>query len=221
MGKLSCLNFPVTIDGMDGQTLGESIRVAREAAGMSQGALAKEVGASLRAVGGWERGEVTPTGRNLARLREVLPGWAEPPARGYVQIPRIRWEDQPPSLEEVFYLVENAEAVLSRALDGGMQGVVDGANSGALMGAVISARHLLNQAVHGLRERGPVKQSDVVEVEEIDAQAPEPKQGTGSSAGGSPRGAGASIGAAGKQSEVPERDPIPDHLSGESTRSAQ
>ena len=50
---------------------GEQIRTARKKAGMSQGQLAKAVGASLRAVGSWERGENSP---NLAevRLREVL-----------------------------------------------------------------------------------------------------------------------------------------------------
>ena len=55
---------------------GEQIRTARKRAGMSQGQLAKAVGASLRAVGSWERDGNSP---NLAevRLREVLDPYLE------------------------------------------------------------------------------------------------------------------------------------------------
>lgn len=55
--------------------------------------------------------------------------------------------------------------------------------------------------------------------ERTDAQEPESQQGTGGSAGGGTGGGGTPM--TGAESETPVRDPIPDHLSGESTRSAQ
>lgn len=54
-----------------GGMIGERITAARTRKGMSQQALADRVGASLRSVGNWERGQQIST-RNLIKLSDAL-----------------------------------------------------------------------------------------------------------------------------------------------------
>ncbi|WP_344251001.1 helix-turn-helix transcriptional regulator [Isoptericola hypogeus] len=56
---------------------GSEIRAARKRAGLSQKELGKRVGASLRTVGNWERGETSSKG-STERLIEVLRPWLKP-----------------------------------------------------------------------------------------------------------------------------------------------
>lgn len=53
-------------------TLGERIRDARRAAGLSQEKLAERVGVTRQAVTKWENGQSAPSTENLLRLAEVL-----------------------------------------------------------------------------------------------------------------------------------------------------
>lgn len=59
-------------------TFGTNVKAAREAAGLTQRALGDLLEVEGLAVSRWERGEVTPTGKNLAALCAVLgcePAW--------------------------------------------------------------------------------------------------------------------------------------------------
>lgn len=53
-------------------SLGARIRLARKAKGMSQGALAEEIGVTTQAVSQWERDETNPTSENLFALGEAI-----------------------------------------------------------------------------------------------------------------------------------------------------
>lgn len=55
-------------------SLGDYIRAARVAAGLSQEALAIRIGHSQGAVSTWEGGGSTPTARALSALARELPG---------------------------------------------------------------------------------------------------------------------------------------------------
>ena len=57
---------------MTTQTLGERIRAARQAAGLSQEKLAERLGLTRQAVTKWETGQSAPSTENLLRLAEVL-----------------------------------------------------------------------------------------------------------------------------------------------------
>ena len=57
---------------MTTQTLGERIRAARQAAGLSQEKLAERLGLTRPAVTKWESGQSAPSTENLLRLAEVL-----------------------------------------------------------------------------------------------------------------------------------------------------
>lgn len=57
---------------MTTQTLGERIRAARQAAGLSQEKLAERLGLTRQAVTKWESGQSAPSTENLLRLAEVL-----------------------------------------------------------------------------------------------------------------------------------------------------
>ena len=75
----------------DGRTLGQAVREARLAKGMSMGQLAAAVERSTASVRRWERDEGTPSDDVLEKLRTVLdlgPGPFEPP-------------DDPPEIERV------------------------------------------------------------------------------------------------------------------------
>src|SRR5687767_20323 len=61
-----------------GKTLAERIKQAREAAGLSQAALATAIGTTSLAISTWERGLYAPTDENLVRVAAVLdksPAW--------------------------------------------------------------------------------------------------------------------------------------------------
>lgn len=64
-----CPNVTVIMTPVD--TLGQRIKLARQAAGLRQVDLAQAVGVSLTAVKNWERGVVTPKDR-IGRLQQVL-----------------------------------------------------------------------------------------------------------------------------------------------------
>jgi transcriptional regulator with XRE-family HTH domain len=53
-------------------TIGRSITVAREAASMSKGELARMMGVDRRAVTRWEAGQHRPTDTNLAAMAELF-----------------------------------------------------------------------------------------------------------------------------------------------------
>ena len=57
---------------MTTETLGERIRAARQAAGLSQEKLAERLGLTRQAVTKWETGQSAPSTENLLRLAEVL-----------------------------------------------------------------------------------------------------------------------------------------------------
>ena len=57
---------------MTTETLGERIRAARQAAGLSQEKLAEQLGLTRQAVTKWETGQSAPSTENLLRLAEVL-----------------------------------------------------------------------------------------------------------------------------------------------------
>lgn len=57
---------------MTTQTLGERIRAARQAAGLSQEKLAERLGLTRQAVTKWETGQSAPSTENLLHLAEVL-----------------------------------------------------------------------------------------------------------------------------------------------------
>ena len=57
---------------MTTQTLGERIRAARQAAGLSQEKLAERLGLTRQAVTKWESGQSAPSTENLLHLAEVL-----------------------------------------------------------------------------------------------------------------------------------------------------
>lgn len=59
-------------------TLGRNIRAARIEAGLTQRVLAHDLGLDIRAVSRWERGGISPSRENLAKLALKLgrdPGW--------------------------------------------------------------------------------------------------------------------------------------------------
>ncbi len=59
-------------------TIGLNIRQARRSAGLTQRRLAQDLGLDIRAVNRWERGGITPSRGNLAKLAAHLdrdPGW--------------------------------------------------------------------------------------------------------------------------------------------------
>lgn len=58
--------------------LGQNIRDARLSAGFTQRSLAIALDLDIRAVNRWEKGGITPSGENLAKLSHLLscdPGW--------------------------------------------------------------------------------------------------------------------------------------------------
>lgn len=59
-------------------TLARNILDARLAAGYTQRTLAIEMGLDIRAISRWERGGITPSRENLAKLADLTkrdPGW--------------------------------------------------------------------------------------------------------------------------------------------------
>ncbi len=57
---------------MDTQAIGARIRAARERSGLTQAALATQVGVSRSAVAQWETGRAGQVGGNLAQIASVL-----------------------------------------------------------------------------------------------------------------------------------------------------
>ena len=57
---------------MTTETLGERIRAARQAAGLSQEKLAERLGLTRQAVTKWETGQSAPSTENLLHLAEVM-----------------------------------------------------------------------------------------------------------------------------------------------------
>ncbi len=53
---------------------GVNIRVGREAAKLTQAGLGKVLGVNQSTVAKWERGTISPTSKNMARLAEILGG---------------------------------------------------------------------------------------------------------------------------------------------------
>lgn len=68
--------------------LGDRIRTAREAAGLSQAQLAERIGTTQRTIGNWERGTATPRSKTGA-LETVLGIQLRRPADTHHSAPRI------------------------------------------------------------------------------------------------------------------------------------
>ncbi|MDJ0319791.1 helix-turn-helix domain-containing protein [Pseudarthrobacter sp. PS3-L1] len=74
LGHLSPIRsfvFPEISYESEAMISGEQIRSAREASGLTQQELAKQLGVTLRTVGNWERGESVPRNREPA-IRQLL-----------------------------------------------------------------------------------------------------------------------------------------------------
>lgn len=192
------------------EALGQAVYDRRSQLGLTQDQVTKRGGPSDTTLTKIENATTTPSPSTLRKLdaglawtpgsaRRVLDGTGTWEESGYSPADIEGDVDVTPE-DHWIHSVSTARDVLLWAIESG---------TGKRAVEMLSrASELIDQALEIL-QRGAHR----------NAQEPESQQGTGGSAGRGTGGGGTPM--TGAESETPVRDPIPDHLSGESTRSAQ